>query len=113
MKVHTPTADTDLAWCTELGYRRVIWRGPAGVCGLYDYLWTCGLVVGLTPAEYRGRYCYASRAEAEEALARWDGHGDPPGAWIKYKGAGAERLGPGALGLPPATPSELSNEQAA
>lgn len=59
--------------------------------------YTCGLFVGLQQAWYDGRYCYEHEADAVKACLEWDGTGDPPGPWIKYKGE-IERLGPGAVG---------------
>ncbi len=70
---------------------------PDEICGLHNYLTTTGLVVGLSITSYRGRYCYESQDQAEQAIREWDGHGDPPGPWIKYKGEEGERLGPGAI----------------
>lgn len=69
-----------------LGYRpaRVL---PSGECaGVMRMLYTYGLFVGLG-AFYRTRFCYPDKASAEAALAAWDGRGDPPGPWIKEKGA--------------------------
>lgn len=67
-----------------------------GLCGLHKYLFTTGLVIGLDEDGLAGRYCYAQWADAWKALRNWDGVGDPTGPWIKYKGTGGERLGPGA-----------------
>ena len=64
---------------------------------LQPYLLTTAVVVDLTYEGHRGRYCYANRKDALEAFTTWDGEGDPPGPWIKYKGVDGERLGPGAL----------------
>jgi hypothetical protein len=74
--------------------------------GLMDYLFTCAIVVGLDATGYRGRYCYPSRAAATQAFVAWNGIGDPGGPWIKYKGSGGERLGPGAT-------AELTHPEAA
>lgn len=80
-------------------YYTSVRRLPSGeLAGLSKMVYTTGLVVGLDHAGYRGRYCYASASEAEAALAAWNGKGDPSGPWIKYKGVGGERLGPGAYG---------------
>ena len=68
-----------------------------GICGVQRFLYTGGLVVGLDFDSYRGRYCYETVEQALQALAAWDGAGDPPGKWIKYKAADQERLGPGAV----------------
>lgn len=56
------------------------------ICGLKRFIYTTGLVVGLDPIGYQGRYCYHTLAEATEALLIWDGEGHPSGNWIKYKG---------------------------
>lgn len=65
-----------------------------GLCALSDFIFTTGLVVGLDHSGYRGRWCYQSKEEAEIALKYWDGQGDPPGNWTKYKGVGGERGNP-------------------
>lgn len=79
--------DQDLAdWLTESGYTDLR-RLPTGeLAGVMRYLFTGGVVVGLTAGGYRTRYCYPTLEEAQQALAAWDGHGDPAGGWIKRKG---------------------------
>lgn len=67
------------------------------LAGLSLMIVTVGLVVGLEESGYRGRYCYERYEDAKAALEAWDGEGDPSGPWIKYKGRGGERLGPGAV----------------
>lgn len=67
-----------------------------GWCGLHEFAFTTGIVTRLDDGGYYGRYCYAEYADAYKALREWDGTGDPPGPWIKYKGYDGERLGPGA-----------------
>lgn len=63
-----------------------------GLCGLGRMVFTVGVVWGIDEDEcYVGRWCYHSYAEAKEALSLWDGKGDPPGEWIKYKGIDGER----------------------
>ena len=62
-----------------------------GICGLHRFIFTVGLIYGLDKYGYKGRWCYAGNLEARKALEEWDGVGDPPGAWIKYKGIGGER----------------------
>lgn len=61
------------------------------MCGLYRFLFTTGLVVGIDAYGYQGRYCYSTTLEARDALTHWDGKGDPSGEWIKYKGEEGER----------------------
>lgn len=67
-------------------------------CALYRFIFTTGLLVNYNPDEmsemYTGRYCYQSHRDALDALEAWDGQGDPPGRWIKYKGRGGERSNP-------------------
>lgn len=53
---------------------------------LNQYIFTAGLLVGVDEDGYRTRFCYPTMAAAIDALAMWDGHGDPPGPWIKEKG---------------------------
>lgn len=62
-----------------------------GLCGLHNFMFTTGLCWGLDESGYRGRWCYQSPNQAKDALERWDGHGDPTGPWVKYKGEGGER----------------------
>lgn len=86
-----------LAFLREQGYRDFRWLEGQGWCALQDYMYTCAIVVGMNGGGYEGRYCYADGQEAERELRCWDGQGDPGGQWIKYKGLGDDRLGPGAL----------------
>lgn len=60
--------------------------------GVTRMIYTAGLCVGLTIDGYSGRYCYPTLMDAADAAKVWDGNGDPPGPWIKYKGDGGERL---------------------
>lgn len=62
--------------------------------GVAQFIYTCGLCVGLTEYSYRGRYCYANVRDALFDASTWDGVGDPPGPWIKYKGEDGERMNP-------------------
>lgn len=50
------------------------------------FLYTWGLVVGLDEFGRRTRFCYRLMQDAFMALEDWNGHGDPPGNWIKEKG---------------------------
>jgi hypothetical protein len=79
----------------QMGYRNLK-DTAAGKCATMKFIFTTGLVFGLDDSGYRGRYCYETETEAFIALMLWDGTGDPQGPWIKYKGVGGERLGPGA-----------------
>jgi len=65
-----------------------------GICSLMTFVFTTGLVIGMDDIGYRGRYCFSSKEEASKSLKEWDGVGDPPGNWIKYKGYGGERSNP-------------------
>jgi hypothetical protein len=65
-----------------------------GVVGLSKLIFTTGIVYGLDEFGYRGRYCYHTMAEAEQALRDWDGNGDPPGNWAKHKGDRKDRENP-------------------
>lgn len=62
-----------------------------GVCCLMKFLFTTGLIIDADLNGYEGRYCYETIEEAIQAILEWNGEGDPPGNWIKYKGKGGER----------------------
>ncbi len=79
----------------EAFYREIRTLPSGEKAGLMKMNFTTGLVVGLDAVGYRTRFCYADWKDAREALVKWDGHGDPPGPWIKEKGR-VERNGPGA-----------------
>lgn len=68
-----------------------------GICALHHMVYTVGLFVNLDPVGYYGRYCYPDLRSAKDALNEWDGAGDPPGPWIKYKGAPYEKSNPNYL----------------
>lgn len=70
---------------------------PTGkLAAIQQFVFTYGLIVGLDICGYEYRYCYENEKDAKLALETWDGTGDPSGPWIKLKGKGEERLGPGA-----------------
>lgn len=69
-----------------LGYRAVRQLPDGRWIGVTAFIYTAGLVVGLTASSYDYRYCYATLAAALRDAEQWDGTGDPPGPWIKLKG---------------------------
>lgn len=69
----------------SMGYQNVRTLPTGEVAGVLPYLFTGGLVVGLDDFGWRTRFCYETILEAKDALAEWDGAGDPPGNWIKQK----------------------------
>ena len=72
------------------------------IYGLYEFMYTIGLVVNINPKldmwsdQYDYRYCYPKEKLRECILALhvWDGKGDPIGPWIKQKGGGIDRTNP-------------------
>jgi hypothetical protein len=82
----------------EYGYAEARDVPGKGTCAIQPFLTTTGLVVGLSEVGYEFRYCYEHSKDARDALRTWDGQGDPSGPWIKQKGLGVDRLGPGAIG---------------
>lgn len=80
------------------GYREIREVPGRGLCGLFNFMFTLGLVVGLDSVGYKFRYCYPHEKafEAIVALKLWDGIGDPSGSWIKRKGDGGDFLNPNA-----------------
>lgn len=83
----------DFAGLGYVGVRQIAGKW----CGLHPFLFTFGLVVGLSDEGYERRYCYERLSEAADALQTWDGTGHPNGPWIKCKGAGIDLMGPGAI----------------
>lgn len=64
------------------------------VIAVCRFIYTTGILVGVTEHGYDHRYCFPNYADALEAFAKWDGAGDPPGNWIKRKGADGEYSNP-------------------
>jgi hypothetical protein len=65
-----------------------------GICGIHQYIYTFGLLYGLSESGYKGRYCYPSYMEARLAIEIWTGEGHPPLGWIKHKAQGIDELNP-------------------
>lgn len=79
----------------EYGYTPVKQLADGRWIGVYNMAYTTGLFVDLDEAGYDHRYCYEHRRDTVAALEAWDGTGDPPGPWIKQKGAeGGDRMNP-------------------
>jgi len=96
----TPPTDELLLRLESYGYGFVCHLPATGeLAGIMAFLFTYGLCVGLDDTGYRTRYCYPTFGDAILALIEWDGHGDPPGPWIKQKG-GVERSNPNIGGIP-------------
>ncbi len=76
------------------GYYEIREIPGRGLCGLRDFIFTTGLVIGMNEDLYYGRYCYSNKEDALKALNEWNGEGDPEGPWIKYKGMPGERSNP-------------------
>ncbi len=77
----------------EWGYWNAKLLSNGEMAGCRRMMYTTGLFVGLTAQGYRTRFCFHTEAEAEASLVAWDGTGDPPGNWVKEKGA-VERMNP-------------------
>jgi len=82
------------------GYDAVRTLPDGRVIGLQRMAFTVGLFVGIGRFGYDSRYCYPPGPEALRGLMAWDGKGDPPGPWIKHKGApGGDRMNPSIAGV--------------
>lgn len=75
----------------ERGYYNIREIPGRGICGLYNFIYTTGLLVGLDEVGYKGRYCYREVPDAYYDIRFWDGIDDPKSCWIKYKGVDGER----------------------
>lgn len=93
----TPLEHSELfSFLQEQGYYSL--RDINGtICGLNQFIYTTGLVVGLDYSTYERRYCYVSSYDAQTALDKWDGKDHPMGGWIKLKGRGIEILNPAII----------------
>ena len=78
-----------------LGYQHVRELPNGDKAAIMRQIFTFDLFVGLNELGYRRLYCYEKESDAIQALALWDGQGDPSGPWIKEQPS--DRLGPGAL----------------
>lgn len=89
--------DEDLAKELKEGWSCLMIREvpSRGVCGIIKYAYTHGVHSQMDGKTYYGRWCYRDLASATSALLLWDGAGDPPGDWLKYKGKDCERHPPG------------------
>lgn len=85
----------------EMGYEAVRQLPDGRWIGVFSFLQTYGLCVGLTEMDYAYRYCYSNRFAVHRAAQDWTGDGDPPGLWIKLKGhpTRGEVVGPGLTAL--------------
>lgn len=64
-------------------------------CGVRRMAFTTGLFVNIDNFGYGHRYCYHTTKEATDALNKYYNLTlDPPGNWIKMKGAGEDRPNP-------------------
>jgi len=86
----------------ENGYRMCAQLSSGQWIGVLPFMFTTGLVYGLSYDGLEGRYCYKTEAQAVEAFLKvaledvetiGDGT-DPEGPWIKHKRAGGDRSNP-------------------
>jgi hypothetical protein len=85
-----------ISYLESEGYHQIKEIKGRGLCGLREFVFTIGVVEGLTEDSYEGRWCYPKEngAEAYLAMSIWDGESDPPGNWVKYKGRRGEYTHP-------------------
>lgn len=82
--------DTQRIWLTRAGFIRLTEKPVRGVVGIKRMMFTYALCYGVEDNEWQmfdGRYCYKSLVECVKDMLLWTGEGDPPGQWIKHKGA--------------------------
>lgn len=81
----------------NMGYRHVKQMKNEEWIGILSQFFTHALCVGLDEFGYKRRYCYEFSMQAIIAAKEYEGENDPSGPWIKVKGEGEERMGPGAI----------------
>ncbi len=69
------------------GYKNLRRLPDGQLIGIYKFLFTYGLCVGLDVGGYSKRYCYphADKIDAINAALYWEGEGDPEGNWVAKK----------------------------
>lgn len=80
----------------DLGYSAPRKLPTGEWAALTRFAFTVGLIVGIDAyGNYRARWCFEVPRDALIAPETWNGEGDPPGPWIKYKGhPGGDRSNP-------------------
>jgi hypothetical protein len=71
--------------------------GGSWAC-LGGMLFSWRMFLNIDQTGYSSCIDYPDRASAEAALKAWDGLGDPPGPWLKWKGGDVDVEGPGLTG---------------
>jgi hypothetical protein len=57
------------------------------LCGLSNFMYTCGILIGVNGYSYERRYCFETAQEAVDALSDYEDTSiHPTGNWIKCKG---------------------------
>lgn len=70
----------------EMGYSHCC-KINGKVVGLYPFIFTTGIVVGMDETGYEYRFCYGTPREAQTGLLMWVANGgDEPENYIKRKG---------------------------
>lgn len=82
----------------EMGYSHVRQMKNGQWIGLFKMMYSTGLTVDLHENGYEYRYCYEYAKDAVAACEVYEGEENPIGPWLKRKGKGEDRLGPGAKG---------------
>lgn len=80
-----------IEWLRSQGYSNFREIPGQGLCAIMRLLFFYGLFVGITKEKYDGYYSYPFQTDCKDAIEDWNGEGDPPGYWLKYKGIDGER----------------------
>jgi hypothetical protein len=57
----------------EMGYGKLREIPNRGLCGVFRFLFTVGVVYGIDEVGYKGRYCFDTALNAGLFLEDWDG----------------------------------------
>ena len=69
---------------TEEGYYNIKQLPDGRFCGLYRFLFTEAIIIGMDKTGYQYRYCYKPETIAAAQLEKYDGTEEPTG-WIVKK----------------------------
>ena len=88
-KLRCMNRDELIEYLDSQGYTHIKEIPGRGLCGFRDFMFTIGVCHDLDEDGFGGRWCYprSRMVDALIVLDIWDGEGDPPGPWVKYKGS--------------------------
>lgn len=83
--------DAELLACLrENGYVDIKFMPDGSYAGLFQFMYSWGVVAGLHMYGYEDRWCFHGYDKAKAALDAWDGEDEPQG-WHRHLNSGRRR----------------------